>query len=273
MKRVLWLTDLHLNFVEPDAVDEFLNQVRRHEPDMVLVSGDIAEARDLQRYLDKLARAWTCPIGLVLGNHDFYFGSIGEVRARTATLARRHPHLHYLTCSGPLEISPSVAVVGHDGWADARLGEYERSYVMMNDYRLIAELAAADKQGRRPLLAALGDEAAATLQPTLEMAAQRYARVFLVTHVPPFREACWHDGKLSDDEWLPHFSCRAMGEMIVRVMASHPECQLTVLCGHTHGGGVYAPLDNVQVLTGEATYGRPQIQRVFELTDAGIAPS
>jgi predicted phosphohydrolase len=265
MKRVLWLTDLHLNFVEHEATEAFLSDVARREPDGVLVSGDIAEARDVDHYLTKMAEAWPFPIYFVLGNHDFYFGSIREVRDQVRALGRQFPQLYYLTGGGPYALSEHAAVVGHDGWADARLGDYERSLVMMNDYRLIAELASTDKQGRWPLLHALGDEAAAMARPALIEAAEQNAEVFFVTHVPPFREACWHQGRLSDDEWLPHFSCQAMGEMIVDVMAARPNCRLTVLCGHTHGHGQYSPLPNVRVLTGGATYGRPQIQRMFEV--------
>ena len=61
---------------------------------------------------------------------------------------------------GSLELAAGVGLVGHDGWADARLGDYERSYVMMNDYKLIAELAGMSKVDRWPVLKALGDQAA-----------------------------------------------------------------------------------------------------------------
>ena len=71
----------------------------------------------------------------------------------------------------------------------------------------------------------------------------------LLTHVPPVREACWHEGQLSDDQWAPHFTCLAVGEAILDVMAGHPDKRLTVLCGHTHGQGETQPLPNVQILT------------------------
>jgi hypothetical protein len=136
---------------------------------------------------------------------------------------------------------------------------------MMNDYRLIAELAGYSKQTRLPVLNAMGQQAAEHVLQQLETAAGRYRRVLLVTHVPPFREACWHEGRPSDDEWLPHFACQAVGEAILTVMRARPECRLTVLCGHTHGAGETSPLPNVQVLTGGAVYGGPEIQRIFEL--------
>jgi hypothetical protein len=86
----------------------------------------------------------------------------------------------------------------------------------------------------------------------------------LLTHVPPLREACWHQGHLSDDEWSPHFTCLAVGNAILQIMPQWPDRKLTVLCGHTHSGGRCRPLDNVEILTGEAKYGEPKIQRIWQ---------
>ena len=46
-------------------------------------------------------------------------------------------------------------------------------------------------------------------------------------------------------------------------MAAHPECEMTVLCGHTHSPGEAQILPNLRVLTGGAEYGRPALQRVL----------
>jgi hypothetical protein len=48
-------------------------------------------------------------------------------------------------------------------------------------------------------------------------------------------------------------------------MAAHPTRQATVLCGHTHGRGEVQMLDNLTVLTGGADYGKPEVQRIFEI--------
>jgi 3',5'-cyclic-AMP phosphodiesterase len=88
----------------------------------------------------------------------------------------------------------------------------------------------------------------------------------LATHVPPFRDACWHEGTISDDEWLPHFTSKAMGDALLEIMRDHPAQELTVLCGHTHGRGEARLAENILVLTGGAEYGSPAIERVFEFT-------
>lgn len=264
MTRVAWLTDIHLNFLDAKGIARFLNEVAAARPDAVLLGGDIAEARDVARCLRQIAKSLTVQVYFVLGNHDYYFGSIAEVRESIRELTGERTNLVWLSEQEPIELAPGVGLVGHDGWADALLGDYMRSLVMMNDYRLIAELAPLDKQARLPVLRSLGQEAAQHIRQVLPVATDRFSQVVLLTHVPPWREACWHQGQISNDEWLPHFTCAALGEAIEEVMRPRAESQLTVLCGHTHSSGVCRPLENVTVLTAGAEYGRPQVERVFE---------
>ncbi len=267
MFRLAWLTDLHLNFLAYAQVDEFLGRLESLEVDGFVVTGDISEARELARMLGQIAERIPRPVYFVLGNHDFYHGSIREVRTMATACARDSAagRLHYLsTMSEAVELTLGAALVGHDGWADARSGDYERSQVMMNDYRLIAELAAHGKRDRWPILKALGDEAAQHIRRLLPQALERFEHVLLATHVPPLREACWHEGHPSDDEWAPHFTCQAMGDAVLAIMRDFPQRQLTVLCGHTHSPGECRPLPNVHIFTGEAKYGQPAVQRVLE---------
>lgn len=268
MVRVLWLTDLHFNFVAPREIDQFLMCVEAERPDWVLVGGDIGEANDVALHVRRIAARLSGRIAFVLGNHDFYRGSIAGVRDEVAALCQEIPRLVYLNDAEVVELAPSVGIVGHDGWADARVGDYERSDVMLNDYRLIRELAFVGKAERRGLLEKLGDEAAAHIRRVLPLALERYEHVMLLTHVPPLREACWHDGHISDDEWSPHFTCLAVGNAILEIMPQWPKRRLTVLCGHTHSPGECRPLLNVEIFTGEARYGSPAVQRVWEIGEA-----
>jgi len=264
--RAVWLTDIHLNFVTPDEVDAFLASVAAQGPDIVMLGGDVSESPDLIRLLTLLDERLDCPIHFVLGNHDYYFSSIAKIRAEVSALCRERAALHWLTEGGVVPLGSSVGLVGHDGWADARLGDYERSMVMMNDYRLIEELARYDKRHRWPVLKALGREAADHVRRVLPQAIAEFDEVIFLTHVPPLPEACWHEGRISNAEWMPHFTCLAVGEALLEIMSAHPEKRLTVLCGHTHGRGEAHPLANVTIYTGGAEYGHPGIERVFEFS-------
>jgi 3',5'-cyclic AMP phosphodiesterase CpdA len=262
VKRLPWLTDLHLNFVTTHHVDALCRAVRDAKADAVLLGGDIGEAPDLVEQLAGLDDRLGLPLYFVLGNHDYYRGSIAAVRAAVAALGERLPRLCWLPRAGVVALTAETGLVGHDGWADGRLGDYARSKILLNDYLLIEELSGLAKGDRLERLHALGDEAAAHFRGLLPEALERFRRMIVLTHVPPFREACWHQGRISDEDWLPHFACKAVGEVLAAAMASHPDCEMTVLCGHTHSPGEAQILGNLRVLTGGAEYGRPVVQRI-----------
>ena len=266
IRRLAWATDVHLNFLDPHGVGVFCEALAREEPDAVLITGDIAEAPSVERLLSAVAAELKTPIYFVLGNHDYYRSSIARVREGMLELCSRSPHLGWLPAMGVVPLGPEVALVGVDGWADGRLGDYARSPVMLNDYVLIAELAGLTHAARRARLEALGDAEAARLAGPLAEALHRYRRVIVGTHVPPFKEACWHEGRISNDDWLPHFTCRAVGEALRRAALDHPDRKIRVLCGHTHGAGTAEVLPNLKVVTGGAEYGEPQVQGVLELS-------
>src|SRR5205085_10989203 len=61
-------------------------------------------------------------------------------------------------------------LVGHDGWADARYGDFDHSLVNLNDSRLIAELYQAfllNKSALKREMQKLADTDASALQETL----------------------------------------------------------------------------------------------------------
>ena len=268
--KLAWLTDIHLNFVDAIRCQEFFELVRQ-QADAVALGGDIAESRDICHYLRRIEEIIQKPIYFVLGNHDFYRGSISQVRRMVAGLADESKYLEYLTAMGVVELTPNTAILGHDGWCDGRLGDYDGSEVILNDHLLIAELAVCwngvnlDKQRLRPILAALADEAAQHLETVLEQAARKYPNVIALTHVPPFREAAWYRGKTSGDDFLPYFASKVVGDAMLKVMQTHPQSNLLVLCGHTHGGGQLQVLDNLRVLTGEAEYGKLKVLGCLEV--------
>ena len=268
--RLSWLTDIHLNFLNDIERRQFLESVKDRS-DALAVSGDIGESHDVVRYLREMEDVIRKPIYFVLGNHDFYRGSIAKTRVEVADVAQQTRHLKYLTAMGVTELTARTAIIGHDGWADGRLGDYQNSSVILNDHLLIAELSrwhedfSLDKLGLSNTLTTLADEAARHFEALLEEAASKYPHVIAVTHVPPFREAAWYQGKTAAADYLPYFACKAVGDVLQEVMQAHPQSRMLVLCGHTHGGGELQVLDNLRVLTGEAQYHHPAIQRIFEV--------
>ena len=265
--RLVWVTDPHLNFVDEPTFDAFCEAVATAQPTGVLLGGDVAEAPDVVEWLHRLAARWATPIYFVLGNHDYYRGSVADVRARVRAL--QDPRLTWLSESEPLFLTPTCALVGHDGWGDARLGDYESSPVFLNDFLLIEELAGLSRPDLRQRLHALGDEAARHLDGVLTRALSGLpdgGRAVVLTHVPPFVEAAWHEGRFSDDAWAPFFTCKAVGDVVLKAADAFPRHGITVLCGHTHGEGEQRGLrPNLEVYTGGATYGHPAVARVLDI--------
>jgi Icc protein len=56
-----------------------------------------------------------------------------------------------------------------------------------------------------------------------------------------------------------------IGDVLVKIMREHLGYNLTVLCGHTHGGGETEILSNLYVKTGGAEYGEPKLQEVIKV--------
>lgn len=276
MLRAAWLTDIHLNFVKAPGVMRFLDSVLSLSPDIVLIGGDIGEARDLFALLNKIEGGLRRPIYFVLGNHDYYFGSIAHVRAGVAQICAGSQYLRWLSNMGIVPLTSSTCLIGHDGWGDGRCGDYENSTVVVNDFLLIKELAVAIPPGgtelprtntkkNRETIQKLGEDAANYIGEELGKAVKMYRHVVLLTHVPPFREAAWHQGRISSDEYLPFFTCGAMGKVLLDIMGAHPDRRMTVLCGHTHGAGMVEMLPNLVCFTGDAEYGEPKVQRILEV--------
>ena len=86
-------------------------------------------------------------------------------------------------------------------------------------------------------------------------AASRCRQVIVLTHVPPFPEAVRRENHADTAALLPGYCCGAVGELLRRVAADHPDTAFTVLSGHTHGEARATILPNLVVHTGAASYG------------------
>ncbi|WP_026843289.1 metallophosphoesterase family protein [Citrifermentans bremense] len=264
MNKIAWATDIHLNFVTLEKCQEFCKGINNLGVDALLLGGDIGDAPSVEFYLHYLADHIQVPIYFVLGNHDYYKGSIADIRSSIANLCNETSKLTWLTQSAVVRLSEDTCLVGHDGWSDGRIGDFDKSQVMLNDYKLIRELRGLTKGKRLDRLHALGDEAAEHFRQVLPHALEDLKHVIVLTHVPPFRDACWHEGEISSPDYLPHFSCKAVGDVLRELMAGKTT-KMTVLCGHTHSNGNVLILPNLLVKTGKAVYGRPGVNEVISL--------
>ena len=263
--RATWLTDIHLNFLRPHALAQFYARVKAEAPDALLVTGDIAEADSVGKFLVELAEL--APVYFVLGNHDYYRSTIRVVRDE---VQRASPRATWLPAHEAMQISDGVVMLGVDGWGDARCGDLA-SRVQLSDWNRIEDFRRykEDVPGRIALLQRLGNNEARSLRDRLARAPVT-PELLVLTHVPPFPEACIYDGAQSDPAYLPWFTCIATGEVLLDYATTHPDTRVTVLCGHSHGAGTHAPLPNLEVRTGGwppgvEGYGNPIVQLTLDL--------
>jgi hypothetical protein len=184
MKNIAWLTDIHLNFLRPPALEAFLDMLAETAADTFVISGDIGEADDVAVHLHAITERVSRPVYFVLGNHDFYRGSIAGVRDKVRAICSVTPNLHWLPDAGLVPLTGDTCMVGHDGWGDGRFGNYHGSDVMLNDFGLIGEFGGFDEapDERLAKMQALGDEAAAHFRAVLPEALARFRHVIAATH-------------------------------------------------------------------------------------------
>ena len=264
--RWLWMTDIHLEFLNDAGLDTFLCKVGQASADGLLISGDIGTGTDVDRFLIRLHQTFSGPICFVLGNHDFYGRSFAEVRGKVRALCAEHDNLIYLSDIPGIRLSDEVMVIGQDGWGDGRAGNYAASDVELNDFGLIDELRRKNKAERLLAIGTIGDEEVRRAEPKLRQALKATRDVIFLTHVPPFPEAAVGPDGRSDMNYLPFFCCQAMGIMLFEVMQAHPDNRLFVLCGHTHSAAIARILPNLVVHAAGAVYERPDFAG---LIDAG----
>jgi hypothetical protein len=253
--RLVWITDPHLNFIRAEQAAALAAALRpRTRADAVLFTGDIGEAESFAGFIEHFADHAGLPIWFILGNHDAYGDSLAGARATAASMTG------WLTGSPPIAIGDRVVLTGQDGWYDARLGDPIGSTVVLNDFFLVGEYHCLGRAEIVELCGRLGDRAASEARRQIDAALATGARrVVFATHVPPWADACWHEGRISDKNWLPWFTCQAMGAVLDAAAAARPDVDFLVLCGHTHGSGRARRAANLEVLTGGAVYGAPGV--------------
>src|SRR3990167_8565108 len=267
--KLAWLTDIHLNFLDNDARARFYREILQTHCDAVMISGDIAEASSVAFILKEMANQIKKPVYFILGNHDYYRGNVNEVREAMSALTQTEKLLFWLPVSGPNILDKNTILLGQDGWADGRLGDYQNSRVTLNDSRMIADLFQEKILGKFQLLKKmqqLADADAIQLKNNLIQAvSQNPKKVVVLTHVPPFKESCLHNGKISDEEWLPYFSSKVVGDVLMKIAKENLAIEFLVLCGHTHGEARFQPTSNLIVEVGGAEYCQPVVQKVISV--------
>lgn len=264
MNSLIWCSDIHLNFLKnrEDLREAFYQRLKESGGDAVLITGDIAESENVVEYVTEMKERTSLPVHFVLGNHDFYGSSVAAVRRSVKSLG-------WLGGKQIVELSPSTALIGVDGWGDTRNGDFENSTLTMSDWLYIDDLRKSYGQGMAELkkqLMKLADLDALKLKRRVLKAIKAgYTRIIIATHVPPFVEACLYAGRKSTPSGLPFFSSKILGDTITPIAKKNKKVDFLWLSGHTHSRAKYKPCNNLTSKVAKADYFYPQIEAVIEV--------
>ncbi len=265
--KLLWFTDTHYDFFGGKRVKRFFEKIEKIKPDGIIHSGDIANGKLVKGVLELYKKTVSSPLYFVLGNHDFYYSSFGKVRKSLKEFLKDSEKIFWLTESEPIKLTDNIVIVGDDGWADARFGDPENSNLRLNDFIAIEEIAETPPKERFKLYRRLGDESAERLNSKLEKATLISDNIIVVTHPSPFKETTFYGSVQSDENGLPWFSSKVIGEVILKYADKYKNKKFLVLCGHTHERVEKIIRDNLKVKVGGAEYGKLEIQEIFELSE------
>jgi Icc protein len=269
MPYYAWATDVHLDFLGNDRqrLIDFAKQLISRNPTGIFLTGDLSVAQQLVFHLGAIEAVVQRPIYFVLGNHD-YFGSDTEtMRKKMKELSNLSGFLRYMPTMPYYALTQTTAVVGHDGWYDALIGDWQGSSFGMNDWNAIHDFKQVN--GNKATIVGvarkLAHEGVSHVHDGIKKAVRYHKNIVVLTHFPPFKETHVHDGKPGDNTAHPWFTSRMMGDMLMDASKAFPTHNFTVLCGHTHGKWDGKITNNLEVHVGGAEYNNPVLSGLIDI--------
>lgn len=271
MLKISWCTDTHLDFLPDDKVFAFANKLIADNPNVILMTGDVSVAKLLPMHLAMLESVVNRPIYFVLGNHDYYGGSIENVRQAMKQVSNMSQYLRYLPNTPYIKLSEDTALIGHDGWYDARVGNVSKSNLVMNDWLKISDFVFANcfdrgvpNYGRIIEVARkFAQDAVLHVANAIKQAAKNHKVIIIATHFPPFEEVHQNNARSGDEASRPWYTSIIMGETLKRAAAAYPHVRFEVFAGHTHSGFEGQISNNLFCKVGQSSYGNPSVARTM----------
>ena len=264
MRVFAWLSDIHLDMVSEDVFLQCMKQIRDSDACGIWLTGDIATGRDVDVWLQRIQCETQLPVYFVLGNHDYYYSSFVEVDQSIETLSCEQEGLFWMDRQEPIWLSSRDVLIGVGGWGDAKTGDFLSTPIRINDHRLIAELSDIPRPKLKQLLQERGAFMAENIASKISQC-KTASTIWVLTHVPPFPEACWYQGRFGDSSWTPDFVCASVGSVLQHVATQLSSTNIRVLCGHGHHRGYVQMAPNLVVYTAMAEYSKPAVETFWSI--------
>jgi predicted phosphohydrolase len=269
-KKLVWVTDIHLdwltepntNIISESRVRDYCQEILSKQPNWVVITGDISTATSIEVHLMWLEKYLPdIPIYFVLGNHDYYYGSIPEVRSRIQKYNGVKTRTQWLNVTPIVKLTEKTCLIGHDGWYDGGYGNWFKSKLIMTEYQVTEDFRFQPPLVVHHRLQELSQQCADHIEKYVPSAVNVYGykNIIFATHVPPFKENTRAPNRnISDSNWLPNMSSKKAGDALLKVAKAYPQVSFTCLSGHTHTFWKQKYSHNLVCYTGEADYGNPK---------------
>lgn len=269
MSKYAWATDCHLDFLQDDQARliKFAESLVVQNPAGIFLTGDISVARKLIFHMSAIEKVVQRPVYFILGNHDYYGADTEQVRKAMRELTNASGFLRYMPTMEYFALTPTTAVVGHDGWYDGLYGDAQGSTFGMLDWTSIGNFVQIRGNKASILVEArkLAHEGVLHVHNGIKKAVRYHKSVVVLTHYPPFPQCHVHEGKPGEKNAMPWFTSKMMGDLLLQASSAYPAVNFTVLCGHTHGEWSGQITPNLKVLVGGAEYYAPKLQGHIEV--------
>lgn len=254
-KRFVWYSDPHINLsVFPFLKRLYILRLEKEKADGLFITGDISTGRWLESDLRFLAKHYQKPIYFVLGNHDYYGRHIASVHADLRRICAEYSNLNWMTESGVVSLSDDIALVGTEGWYDAMHGDPGLLKYTLDRFLVFDFLHLDSMEERIELWRLMARRSASLIERNLEAALKTHSTAYVLTHVPPWKEATRAVGTSAEKFWLPYNTNVALGTAISGVASRHPDKRVVVLAGHTHTPCSIRVSDNLECHVARASY-------------------
>lgn len=254
-QKYLCYSDPHLNFAFPWTKYSFLERIAAEGAKGLFLTGDIACGLTIENMLTSMAkRLENTNIYFIAGNHDYYSTSIKETSAVFKRLCAKYSNLIWVTDHDIIPLTDEICLIGEEGWYDARLGDpsyvvYNFDWIMIEEFRKLSTFSEKFAYCQH-----LADTSTANLKIKLENALEKFQTIYIMTHMPPWREAVRGLGTEMEKFWLPYSINHEMGKMIETIMDSRGNQNVRVFSGHTHIPALINVSHNIECLVQNGKY-------------------
>ena len=242
--KTIWCSDLHFDHCSKEVITKFMIDLKRAEPETLLITGDIATGGRAGNFLSVFGEQFPrTQIFYVLGNHDYWdltFANPRPFYSRT---------VQWMNQSKPIYVGDKTYMIGVDGWYDCSLGNEQ--WQMLNDFNRISDLKFAQKSEKLEIAIRQSEKFLKILKNQLKQLPPDCERIVVLTHVPPLQPFLRPIDGLSGFFWW-----KDLGTLLKTLQQ-----EVVVLCGHTHD-----PYDlvegNVRMISQSAAYGSPGFREI-----------